>query len=119
MRKTKYLFLFIIMILILGTSIIYGNEFFYFIKTSSYKNESSEINVLIEKNEDMNNLDINFINEGSCDVFLRGFVFVYFVNEDDNRSTIVSNNAIKVNYNHNILSDEDSLWYMGEDHYNK
>lgn len=117
MRKRTYLCLFIIMILILGTSIIYGNEFFYSIKTSSYKNKASEINILIEKNEDMNNLDINFINEGSCDVFLRGFVFVYFINEDDTRSTILSNDAIKINYNHNTESNKDRLWYMGEDDY--
>lgn len=117
MRRRKYLFLFIITILILGTSFTYGDEFFYSIKTSVYKNKASEINIIIDKNEDMNNLNINFINEGSCDVFIRGFAFVYFINEDNNMSTILSNDSIKVNYSTTNESSEDNLWYMGEDSY--
>ena len=65
----------------------------------------------------MDDLNINFINEGSCDVFIRGFVFVYFINEDSNMSTILSNNSIKVNYSTTNEGSEDNLWYMGEDSY--
>ncbi|WP_297136089.1 hypothetical protein [Terrisporobacter sp.] len=117
MRRRKYLFLFIIITLILGTSFTYGDEFFYSIKTSVYKNKASEINIIIDKNEDMDNLNINFINEGSCDVFIRGFVFVYFISEENNMSTILSNNSIKVNYSTTNEGSEDNLWYMGEDSY--
>ncbi len=117
MRRRKYLFLFIIITLILGASFTYGDEFFYSIKTSLYKNKASDINIIIDKNEDMDNLNINFINEGSCDVFLRGFVFVHFINEDSNMSTILSNNSIKVNYSTTNESSEDNLWYIGEDSY--
>lgn len=117
MRRRKYLFLFIIITLILGTSFTYGDEFFYSIKTSVYKNKASEINIIIDKNEDMDDLNINFINEGSCDVFIRGFVFVYFINEDSNMSTILSNNSIKVNYSTTNEGSEDNLWYIGEDSY--
>lgn len=117
MRRRKYLFLFIIITLILGTSFTYGDEFFYSIKTSVYKNKASEINIIIDKNEDMDDLNINFINEGSCDVFIRGFAFVYFINEDSNMSTILSNNSIKVNYSTTNEGSEDNLWYIGEDSY--
>lgn len=117
MRKRKYLFLLITILLILCTSFTYGNDFFYAMKTFLYRNKASDINIVISKNDDIDNLNINFINEGSCDVFLRGFVFVYFINEDDSRSTVVSNDAIKINYNHDNISNEDSLWYMGEDSY--
>ena len=64
----------------------------------------------IEKNDDLENVDLNFINEGSCDVYLRGFVFVYPKIEGDNGTTL-SNSSVKINY-----GNEDS-WFVSEDNY--
>ena len=61
-------------------------------------------------NDNLENLNLNFINEGSCDIYLRCFVFVYPKNEE-NIGTILSNSSIKINYG------DESYWFVGEDNY--
>ena len=65
---------------------------------------------IVEKNNDLANINLNFDNEGSCDVYLRGFVFVY-PNNNGNNGTTLSNSSVKINY-----GDED-CWFVGEDNY--
>lgn len=109
-RKKIILFSTILMSVFFGSLIVYGEEYFYCIKTFLYKNQALEININSEKNDDLYNMNLNFKNDGSCNVYLRGFVFVYPTNKDNN-GTILSNSAVKVNY-----GDKD-CWFVGDDNY--
>lgn len=75
-----------------------------------YEDKALEIKIRVEKNNDLANINLNFDNEGSCDVYLRGFVFVY-PNNNGNNGTTLSNSSVKINY-----GDED-CWFVGEDNY--
>ena len=75
-----------------------------------YKNQALKIDIKSEKSDDLKNINLNFMNEGTCDVYLRGFIFVYSNNNSENGTTL-SNSTVKVNY-----GDED-FWYVGEDNY--
>lgn len=89
---------------------VYGEDFFYAIKTFLYEDKALEIKISIEKNDDLEDVNLNFINEGSCDVYLRGFVFVYPSGEG-NTGTTLSNSSVKINYG------DDDLWFVSEDDY--
>ncbi len=107
----KLLLLFIIFIGVFFCSlIVYGEDVFYVMKTYLYEDKASEIKIEVEKNDELENINLNFINKGTCDVYLRGFVFVYTKSED-NTGTILSNSAVKINY-----GDENS-WFVGDDSY--
>lgn len=110
-KMKKSLFLLIVIIGVFFCSlIVYGQDAFYTMKTFLYKDKALEIKMKIEKKNDLEDIDLNFINEGSCDVYLRGFVFVYPKIEEDNW-TILSNSSVKINY-----GNEDS-WFISEDNY--
>jgi len=110
-KMKKSLFLLIVIIGVFFCSlIVYGQDAFYTMKTFLYEDKALEIKMKIEKKNDLEDIDLNFINEGSCDVYLRGFVFVYPKIEEDN-GTILSNSSVKINY-----GNEDS-WFISEDNY--
>ncbi|WP_455537861.1 hypothetical protein [Terrisporobacter sp.] len=110
-RKKKILFVSFLLIGIFSFSfIVYGEGDFYCIKTFLYKNQALKINIDTERNNNLENLNLNFKNNGSCNVYLRGFVFVYPKN-NQNSGTILSNSAVKINY-----GDERS-WFVGDDNY--
>lgn len=109
-KVKKLLVLVIISIVCFSSLIIYGESYFYTIKTYLYKDKSLDINVHIDKNDDLSNMNLNFVNRGSCDVYLRGFVFVYFQNTK-NTSTTISNSSVKINYG------DEKVWFIGEDNY--
>lgn len=113
-RRNKIKKSLILLIVIIGvffcSLIVYGENAFYAMKTFLYEDKALEIKMKIEKNDDLENVDLNFINEGSCDVYLRGFVFVYPKIEGDNGTTL-SNSSVKINY-----GNEDS-WFVSEDNY--
>lgn len=90
--------------------IVYGQDFFYTIKTFIYENEALDIKINIEKNNNLDDVNLNFVNYGSCDVYLRSFVFVYPKTEG-NIGITLNNEAIKINY-----GDED-YWIIGNDNY--
>lgn len=112
-NKIKKLLLLVLSVFI-GASFCYfsahGEDVFYAMKTFIYKDKASEIKIKVEKKGDLEDINLNFINEGSCDVYLRGFVFVYPTIEGDNGTTL-SNSSVKINY-----SDED-CWFVGDDNY--
>lgn len=113
-RKNKIKKLIILLIVIIGvffySFIVYGEDVFYAMKTSLYEDKALEIKMEIEKNDNLDNINLNFINAGSCDVYLRGFVFVYPKVEGNNGTTL-SNSSVKINY-----GDED-CWLVSEDNY--
>ena len=110
-KRKKVIFLSLILVGVFFCSLIaYGEGYFYCIKTFLYKNQALEININSEKNDDLDNLNLNFKNNGTCNVYLRGFVFVYTTN-NDNSGTILSNSAVKINY-----GNED-YWFVGDDNY--
>lgn len=113
-RENKIKKLLLILIIFMGVSfcslIVHGEDVFYAMKTFLYKDKTSEIKIKVEKKDDLEDVNLNFINEGSCDVYMRGFVFVYPNIESDN-GTILSNSSVKINY-----SDED-CWFVGDDNY--
>jgi len=107
----KSIFLLIVIIGVFFCSlIVYGEDAFYTMKTFLYEDKALEIKMKIEKKNDLEDIDLNFINEGSCDVYLRGFVFVYPKIEEDNGTTL-SNSSVKINY-----GNED-IWFVSEDNY--
>ncbi|MEW9079127.1 hypothetical protein [Terrisporobacter glycolicus] len=113
-RKCKIKKLLLLLIVIIGVFfcalIVYGEDAFYAMKTFLYEDKALEIKMKIEKKDDLEDVYLNFINEGSCDVYLRGFVFVYPKIEGDNGTTL-SNSSVKINY-----GSEDS-WFVSEDNY--
>ena len=90
--------------------ITYGQDVFYAMKTFFYENKTLEIKIKVEKNDDLQDMNLNFVNEGSCDVYLRGFVFVY-PKVEGNTGTTLSNSSIKVNYGDN------ECWFISKDNY--
>jgi len=107
----KSIFLLIVIIGVFFCSlIVYGEDAFYTMKTFLYEDKALEIKMKIENKNDLEDIDLNFINEGSCDVYLRGFVFVYPKIEEDNGTTL-SNSSVKINY-----GNED-IWFVSEDNY--
>ena len=113
-RKNKVKKLLLLLSVIIGvffcSLIVYGEDVFYAMKTFLYEDKALEIKIRVEKNDDLENINLNFDNEGSCDVYLRSFVFVYPNNNGDNGTTL-SNSSVKINY-----GDED-CWFVGEDNY--
>ena len=109
-RKIRVFFLILFINIFFCSALIYGEDIFYAIKTFIYRNQALKIDIKTEKNDDLGDMNLNFKNEGSCDVYLRGFVFVYPKNED-NDGTILSNSSMKINY-----GDKD-FWYVGDDNY--
>ena len=113
-RKNKVKKLLLLLSVIIGvffcSLIVYGEDVFYAMKTFLYEDKALEIKIRVEKNDDLENINLNFDNEGSCDVYLRGFVFVY-PNNNGNNGTTLSNSSVKINY-----GDED-CWFVGEDNY--
>lgn len=113
-RKNKVKKLLLLLSVIIGvffcSLIVYGEEVFYAMKTFLYEDKALEIKIRVEKNDDLENINLNFDNKGSCDVYLRSFVFVYPDNNGDNGTTL-SNSSVKINY-----GDED-CWFVGEDNY--
>lgn len=113
-RKNKIKKLLLVLSVFMGVYFCYfsvhGEDVFYAMKTFLYKDKASEIKIKVEKKDDLEDINLNFINEGSCDVYLRGFVFVYSTIEGDNGTTL-SNSSVKINY-----SDED-CWFVGDDNY--
>ena len=109
-KKKLLLLLFVFMVIFFCSLIVYGDDVFYTMKTFLYENKASQIAIKVDKNDDLENIDLNFINEGSCDIYLRCFVFVYPKNEG-NTGTILSNSSIKINYG------DESYWFVGEDNY--
>ena len=112
--KSKVKKLLLLLSVIIGvffcSIIVYGEDVFYAVKTFLYEDKALEIKIRVEKNDDLENINLNFDNEGSCDVYLRSFVFVYHDNNGDNGTTL-SNSSVKINY-----GDED-CWFVGEDNY--
>ena len=109
-RKQKLFLTTLLIIIFLSTIFIKGESVFYAVKTSLYKNQAANIDIKINKNDDLENINLNFSNDGSCDVYLRGFVFVYYTNED-NEWTTFDNSSIKIDYG------DEEFWYLGEDNY--
>lgn len=113
-RKNKVKKLLLLLSVIIGvffcSLIVYGEDVFYAMKTFLYEDKALEIKIRVEKNDDLENINLNFDNEGSCDVYLRSFVFVY-PNNNGNNGTTLSNSSVKINY-----GDED-CWFVGEDNY--
>lgn len=109
-NKVKKLLLSVIIGVFFCSIIVYGENVFYAMKIFLYEDKSLEIKIRVEKNNDLANINLNFDNEGSCDVYLRGFVFVY-PNNNGNNGTTLSNSSVKINY-----GDED-CWFVGEDNY--
>lgn len=111
MKKKKILLFTFVFIMMFSCSLItYGSGVFYAMKTFLYENKASEVKINVDKNDNLENLNLNFINEGSCDIYLRCFVFIYPKNEA-NIGTILSNSSIKINYG------DESYWFVGEDNY--
>ena len=108
--KVKKLLLSVIIGVFFCSIIVYGENVFYAMKIFLYEDKALEIKIRVEKNNDLANINLNFDNEGSCDVYLRGFVFVY-PNNNGNNGTTLSNSSVKINY-----GDED-CWFVGEDNY--
>ena len=108
-NKVKKLLLSVIIGVFFCSIIVYGENVFYAMKIFLYEDKALEIKIRVEKNNDLANINLNFDNEGSCDVYLRGFVFVY-PNNNGNGTTL-SNSSVKINY-----GDED-CWFVGEDNY--
>lgn len=118
MKRKKSILLLTFILFIFSVVFIYANDVFYALKTYLYRNKALEIALKIEKNADINDLDVNFINEGSCDVFLRSFVFVYFIDGNKmNNGTIINNDVLKINYTKENKSVDEDYWYMGNDNY--
>ncbi|MDU6986320.1 MAG: hypothetical protein E6371_18100 [Terrisporobacter othiniensis] len=109
-NKVKKLLLSVIIGVFFCSIIVYGENVFYAMKIFLYEDKALEIKIRVEKNNDLANINLNFDNEGSCDVYLRGFVFVY-PNNNGNNGTTLSNSSVKINY-----GDED-CWFVGEDNY--
>lgn len=109
-KKLLLLSLSVFIVILFYSIIVYGEDVFYATKTFIYGNKVSGIEIKVEKNDDMENINLNFVNEGSCDVYLRGFVFVYPKIKEDN-GTILSNSAIKIDYG------DDDCWFYNEDNY--
>ena len=110
-KKRRKLLLLSVLIGVFSCSLsIYGQEFFYAMKTFLYEDKALEIKVKVEKNDDLDNINLNFYNEGSCDVYLRGFVFVYPKSEEST-GTVLSNSSVKINYS------QDDCWFISDDNY--
>lgn len=113
-RRNKIKKSLILLIIIIGvffcSLIVYGEDVFYAMETFLYEDKALEIKIKIQKNDDLENVDLNFINEGSCDVYLRGFVFVYPKIQENNGTTL-SNSSVKINYGN------DDSWLVSEDNY--
>lgn len=111
-KKTKKLFLLLIVIIgIFFCSLIADGEgSFYAMKTFLYEDKALEVKIKVEKADDLKNVNLNFINEGSCDVYLRSFIFIYPMKEDNNGTTL-SNSSIKINYG------DENYWFVNEDNY--
>ncbi len=110
-RKKIRLVIFIIAILISFDLVMsHGDNFFYTIKNYVYNEKTSEIDVKIDKNKELDNIDLNFINNGSCDVYLRSFVFIYS-KDDEESGVVLSNDSIKISYGDKLF------WSLGEDNY--
>ena len=109
-NKVKKLLLSVIIGVFFCSIIVYGENVFYAMKIFLYEDKALEIKIRVEKNNDLANINLNFDNEGSCNVYLRGFVFVY-PNNNGNNGTTLSNSSVKINY-----GDED-CWFVGEDNY--
>lgn len=107
----KLLLLFSAFIVIfLCSLIVYGEDVFYAMKTFLYEDKALEIKIKIEKNDYLDDINLNFLNEGSCDVYLRGFVFIYPKIEGDSGTTL-SNSSVKINYSN------EECWFLSEDNY--
>lgn len=112
-RLVKISLLVIILFIIIYSSLfVYGDRFFTSLKTHTYKNKSGKVNIVTIKNDDISNLDINFRNEGTCDVFVRAYLFIYVVDEDGYEVSPLKNTSMSVKYN-----DEENYWYRGADNY--
>ena len=113
-RKNKVKKLLLLLIVFIGvffcSLIVYGQDVFYAMKTFLYEDKALEIKIEVEKNDNLEDINLNFLNEGSCDVYLRGFVFVYPKNKGNN-GTILSNSSIKINYG------DENCWFVSEDNY--
>lgn len=110
-RKRKWLLLLLTFIVVFFYSInIYGEYLFYVMKSFAYEKDISQIKINTYKNDDLEKIDLNFSNEGTCDVYLRCFVFVYNKNEE-NMGTTISNASIKINYG------DENYWFIGQDNY--
>ena len=112
-RLVKISLLVIILFVIICSSLlVYGDRFFTSLKTHTYKNKSGKVNIVTIKNDDISNLDINFKNEGTCDVFVRAYLFIYVMDEDRYEVSPLKNTSISIKYN-----DEENYWYKGADNY--
>lgn len=109
-KKGILFFIYLITIIFFSYALIYSDSVFYIVKTFLYKNQASKINITSEYNEDLYNINLKFNNNGSCDVYLRAFAFVYPKVENFN-SIILSNSSVIINYG------DENLWYRGEDNY--
>lgn len=111
-KQTKKLFLLLIVIIgIFFCSLIaHGEGIFYAMKTFLYEDKALEVKIRVEKADDLKDINLNFINEGSCDVYLRSFIFVYPMKEDNNGTTL-SNSSIKINYG------DENYWFVNKDNY--
>ena len=113
-RKNKVKKLLLLLIVFIGvffcSLIVYGQDVFYAMKTFLYEDKALEIKIEVEKNDNLEDINLNFLNEGSCDVYLRGFVFVYTKNKENNGTTL-SNSSIKINYG------DENCWFVSEDNY--
>ena len=78
-NKVKKLLLSVIIGVFFCSIIVYGENVFYAMKIFLYEDKALEIKIRVEKNNDLANINLNFDNEGSCDVYLRGFVFAFIV----------------------------------------
>lgn len=113
-NKGKILLLCIIFITAFS-AFIYGENFFYAMKTYMYKNESAQIKVQTEMNKDIEKLDVNFVNKGSCEILLRACIFVYVEDEkEESKSRVLNKSSINLNYGEDIWKD---FWYEGNDDY--
>ena len=112
--KNKVKKLLLLLIVFIGvffcSFIVYGQDVFYAMKTFLYEDKALEIKIEVEKNDNLEDINLNFLNEGSCDVYLRGFVFVYPKNKENNGTTL-SNSSIKINYG------DENCWFVSEDNY--
>ena len=109
-KKKLLLLLFAFMLMFFASLIVYGDDVFYAMKTFLYEDKVSEVNIKTDKNDDLENINLNFLNEGSCDIYLRCFIFVYQKSEE-NIGTTLSNSSIKINYG------DENYWFVGEDNY--
>lgn len=111
-KQTKKLFLLLIVIIgIFFCSLIADGEgSFYAMKTFLYEDKALEVKIRVEKADDLKDINLNFINQGSCDVYMRSFIFVYPMKEDNNGTTL-SNSSIKINYG------DENYWFVNKDNY--